>query len=286
MNDFIKQLSTAMSSANNSDRPSALRKDTIIEIAEALRKILFPICFECDMGGTSSVLIEEQLCFVYENLQAQILAALPREDGTQAASLSERAKSITEAFLTKLPHLKEVLRHDVEAAFDGDPAAESCEEVVIAYPGLFAISIYRIAHELHLLEVPLLPRIMTEYAHSVTGIDIHPGATIGEYFFIDHGTGVVIGETSIIGNHVKIYQGVTLGARSTKKGQRLKGVKRHPTIGDNVTIYANTTILGGDVVIGNGATIGGNAFIVSSVAEGAKVAIKLPKLNIKQQSND
>lgn len=280
MNDFIKQLSTTMSSASSADRPSQLKKDTIIQIAETLRKILFPICFECDAADASSLLMEEQLSFVYENLQAQILATLPCEDG-QTAMLSDRAKSITEAFLSKLPRLKEVLRYDVEAAFDGDPAAESHEEVVIAYPGFFAISIYRIAHELHLLNVPLLPRIMTEYAHSATGIDIHPAATIGEYFFIDHGTGVVIGETSIIGNHVKIYQGVTLGARSTKKGQRLKGVKRHPTIGDNVTIYANTTILGGDVLIGNGATIGGNAFIVSSVAEGAKVAIKLPKLKIK-----
>ena len=285
MNDFIKQLSTTMSSANNSDKPSAIKKDTIIEIAEALRRILFPICFECD-AAVSSELIEEQLRFVYENLQAQILATLPREDDMQTANLTDRAKCITEAFLSKLPHLKEVLRCDVEAAFDGDPAAKSHEEVVIAYPGLFAISIYRIAHELHLLEVPLLPRIMTEYAHSVTGIDIHPAATIGEYFFIDHGTGVVIGETTTIGNHVKIYQGVTLGARSTRKGQRLKGVKRHPTIGDNVTIYSNTTILGGDVVIGNGATIGGNAFIVSSIAEGAKAAIKLPKLKIKQQSSD
>ena len=140
------------------------------------------------------------------------------------------------------------------------------------------MTVYRIAHELWLLEVPMIPRIMTEYAHSSTGIDIHPGAEIGRYFFIDHGTGIVIGETTVIGDNVKIYQGVTLGALSTRKGQELKGVKRHPTIGDNVTIYSGTTILGGDTVIGNGATIGGNAFIISSVSEGMKVSVKNPEL--------
>ena len=174
--------------------------------------------------------------------------------------------------------LREYLATDIQAAFDGDPAAYSTDEVIFSYPGVFAVTVYRIAHELLLLGVPMIPRMMTEYAHSITGIDIHPGATIGKYFFIDHGTGIVIGETTIIGDNVKIYQGVTLGALSTRKGQQLKGVKRHPTIGDNVTIYSGTTILGGETVIGNGATIGGNSVIVNSVSEGMKVSVKNPEL--------
>ena len=148
----------------------------------------------------------------------------------------------------------------------------------MCYPGFLAITVYRIAHELYLLGVPLIPRIITEYAHSLTGIDINPGATIGKYFFIDHGTGVVIGETTVIGENVKIYQGVTLGALSTRKGQQLKGVKRHPTLGNNVTIYSGTSVLGGETVIGDNTTIGGNAFIVNSVSQGMKVSVKNPEL--------
>ena len=172
----------------------------------------------------------------------------------------------------------EYLNTDIQAAYDGDPAAYSTDEIIFCYPGVFAITVYRIAHELWLLGVPMIPRIMTEYAHSTTGIDIHPGATVGKYFFIDHGTGIVIGETTEIGDNVKIYQGVTLGALSTRKGQQLKGVKRHPTISDNVTIYSGTTILGGETVVGKGTTIGGNAFIVNSVSEGMKVSVKNPEL--------
>ena len=181
-------------------------------------------------------------------------------------------------FLNKLPEIRETLATDVQAAYNGDPAAYSIEEIIFSYPGIFAITVYRIAHELWLLDIPMIPRIMSEYAHNLTGIDIHPGATIGKYFFIDHGTGIVIGETTVIGDNVKIYQGVTLGGLSTRKGQQLKGVKRHPTIGDNVTIYSNTSILGGDTVIGNNVVIGGNAFIVSSVSEGMKVNIRNPQL--------
>ena len=164
-----------------------------------------------------------------------------------------------------------MLLKDVEAEFEGDPAAQSREEIIFSYPGLFAIYVYRVAHELYLESVPFVPRIMTEYAHSGTGIDINAGAQIGQYFFIDHGTGIVIGETTVIGDHVKLYQGVTLGALSTRSGQMLSGKKRHPTIEDNVTIYANATILGGDTVIGARATIGGNTFITWSVAPDAKV---------------
>ena len=256
MTDFIKNLALTISDECGAHK-SPVEQSKVIEIAQTLRKILFSAYFESDQ-------LCEELYSVYENLSGQIAAVLPHKN----------AGNLTEKFLKRIPALKEVLMTDVQAAFDGDPAAQSVDEIIISYPGLFAVSIYRIAHELHLLQIPLLPRIMTEYAHSVTGIDIHPAATIGKYFFIDHGTGVVIGETAEIGEHVKLYQGVTLGARSTKKGRHLSGVKRHPTIGDNVTIYSNTTILGGDTVIGNNATIGGNAFIVSSVKEGEKVAAR------------
>ncbi|MDE6088313.1 MAG: serine acetyltransferase, partial [Oscillospiraceae bacterium] len=161
------------------------------------------------------------------------------------------------------------------------PAAESKAEIILSYPGLYAISIYRIAHELSLIGVPMIPRVMSEYAHSTTGIDIHPGAVIGKYFFIDHGTGVVIGETTVIGDHAKIYQGVTLGGLSTKGGQNLKGVKRHPTIKDNVTIYSGSSILGGDTIIEEDVVIGGNTFVTESVAKGTRVTVKAQELQFK-----
>ena len=171
---------------------------------------------------------------------------------------------------------------DLQAGFDGDPAAKSKEEIIFSYPGFLAIYVYRLAHILYTSEVPFIPRIMTEYAHSSTGIDINPGATIGEYFFIDQGTGVVIGETTTIGNNVKLYQGVTLGALSTRMGQQLANVKRHPTIGDNVTIYSNSTVLGGETVIGENTIIGGNTFITESIPANTKVSAKSPELVIKK----
>jgi serine O-acetyltransferase len=173
------------------------------------------------------------------------------------------------------------LAADVAASFEGDPAAFSTDEIIWSYPGIYAITIYRLAHELYLLNVPLIPRMMTEFAHSRTGIDIHPGATIGHHFFIDHGTGIVIGETTVIGNFVKIYQGVTLGAMSTRGGQILKGVKRHPTIEDHVTIYSGASILGGSTTIGEGVVIGSNAFITKSVPEKTRVSVKNPELQFK-----
>ena len=175
---------------------------------------------------------------------------------------------------------------DVQAGFDGDPAAKSKEEIIFCYPGLFAIFVYRLAHELYMQKVPYIPRIMSEYAHGETGIDINPGATIGEYFFIDHGTGVVIGETTEIGNNVKLYQGVTLGALSTRLGQQLSDVKRHPTIGNNVTIYSNSAVLGGNTVIGENTTIGGNTFITESIPANTKVSAKSPELVIKQPKTE
>ena len=174
-----------------------------------------------------------------------------------------------------------MLLKDVQAAFDGDPAAQSKEEIIFSYPGFFAIFVYRIAHELYVQNVPLIPRIMTEYAHSGTGVDINAGATVGEYFFIDHATGVVIGETTNIGNHVKIYQGVTLGALSTRAGQKLAGKKRHPTIEDNVTIYSNASVLGGETVVGEGAIIAGSSFVTESIPAGARVGVKNQEINVR-----
>ena len=184
------------------------------------------------------------------------------------------AECVDERFIQKLPEIKRVLLTDIEAIYNGDPAASSFEEIILCYPGFYAAMIYRLAHELYLLKLPLLPRIMTEYAHQKTGIDIHAGASIGEYFCVDHGTGVVIGETARLGRHVKLYQGVTIGAKSfelDEQGNPVKGVKRHPDIGDHVIIYANATILGGDTRIGEGSVIGGNAWITSSVAPGSTV---------------
>ena len=180
--------------------------------------------------------------------------------------------------MRRIPKVREYLETDLQAAYDGDPAARSKDEIVFSYPGLYAITVYRLAHELFLLGVPLIPRMMTEQAHSKTGIDIHPGATIGKYFFIDHGTGIVIGETTIIGCHVKLYQGVTLGALSTKGGQKLRDVRRHPTIGDNVTIYSGASILGGETVIEEGVVIGGNSFITQSIKKGTKVSVRNQEL--------
>jgi len=174
-----------------------------------------------------------------------------------------------------------LLHTDLEAAYRGDPSAFNRDQIVVSYPGFYAIAIHRIAHELLQLGVPVIPRMMSEYAHRHTGIDINPGAVIGDSFFIDHGTGVVIGETAVIGNNVKIYQGVTLGAMSTKGGQLLKGVKRHPTIEDNVTIYSGASILGGETIIGANSTVGSNVFITGSLPKNSKVTIKIPELVIK-----
>ena len=183
------------------------------------------------------------------------------------------AEDYTVQFMKKIPEIREYLDTDIEALYVGDPAAESKDAIIIAYPGLFAIAVQRYAHVLYQLGVPILPRVMTEHAHSRTGIDINPGATIGKYFFIDHGTGVVVGETTVIGENVKIYQGVTLGALSTRGGRGLIDKKRHPTIEDNVTIYSGASILGGDTVIGEGSVIGGNVFLTKSVPAGTKVHV-------------
>lgn len=265
------------------DEDNIVNRELLIEITEETRKLLFPGFFDGRKlrGDYIKYLVGRRLEFIQYNLTKQVAHVIgdcEKNDETCRCEARSKAEELVAAFIERIPAIRACLATDLEAAYAGDPAAYGTDEIIFSYPGFLAISIYRIAHELWELGVPMIPRIMTEYAHSVTGIDIHPGATIGDHFFIDHGTGIVIGETTKIGRNVKIYQGVTLGALSTRKGQRLKGVKRHPTIGDDVTIYSGTTILGGDTVIGNGVTIGGNAFIVSSVSDGMKVSVKNPEL--------
>jgi serine O-acetyltransferase len=194
---------------------------------------------------------------------------------------STTAEALVVRFLRRLIELRQMLSLDVEAAFSGDPAAKGYDEIVVAYPSIRALAVHRIAHELYDYGVPLLPRVMSEYAHDRTGIDIHPGAQIGQRFFIDHGTGIVVGETAVIGNRVRIYQGVTIGATSIKNGAALRGKKRHPTIEDDVTIYAGATILGGDTVIGAGSVIGGNVWLTHSVPPGSRVMAEAPRLLVK-----
>jgi len=225
-----------------------------------------------------SMLIED----VMFNLSRQIGLALRCAGEEKTQDLGEQ---LCLKFLEKIPGVRALVQADLEAAFDGDPAATGYDEIILSYPGVYAISVYRLAHELYLLEVPLIPRMMTEYAHNVTGIDIHPGAAIGTHFFIDHGTGIVIGQTTVIGNFVKLYQGVTLGGLSTRGGQRLRGTKRHPTLEDRVTVYAGASILGGNTVIGRDCVIGANAFVTSSVAPCTTVTVKNQELQLRSRDD-
>lgn len=255
-------------------------KDVIVKIIYQIRNIIFPGYYEnknyriYTVRNNLSMLLED----VLYNLSKQIsvvLKYLPQFEAMDEATLLSEGEKISLQFFERLTEVRRLTQTDLDAAYDGDPAAFNKPEIIFSYPGQFAIMVNRIAHELHLLGVPIIPRIMTEYAHTKTGIDIHPGATLGEYFFIDHGTGIVIGETAEIGNNVKIYQGVTIGALSTREGQKLHGKKRHPTIEDNVTIYAGASILGGDTVIGHDSVIGANAFITSSIPCNTKVRKEL-----------
>ncbi len=219
------------------------------------------------------VMIEDML-YNLEKQIGRLLQYLPEYTDKSEIKRLVKASEITAKFAESIPKIREYIETDLQATFEGDPATMYKDEIVMCYPGIYASTLNRIAHELFLLNVPLLPRMITEYAHSSTGIDIHPGATIGKYFFIDHGTGVVIGSSTEIGEHVKIYQGVTLGALSTRKGQLLRGTKRHPTIEDDVTIYSGASILGGETRIGKGSVIGSNAFITASVPPGSRISIQ------------
>ena len=254
-------------------------KNEIISILKDLQGLFFPAYFaSVDSSQNALDFAEQTISSVNFRIRKQIELALVVKNKENP---QENARKIADDFISKLPSVHSLLLKDVMATFEGDPAADSMEQIIFSYPGLYAIFVYRVAHLLYESGVPFVPRIMTEHAHSMTGIDINPGAKIGEYFFIDHGTGIVIGETTVIGNHVKIYQGVTLGALSPRKGQSLAGVKRHPTVCDNVTIYSGASILGGETVIGEGAVIGGNSFITESIASGAKVSVIKPEHIIK-----
>jgi serine O-acetyltransferase len=268
-------------------------RDVIIESIGRLRQLIFPGYFG-KQGLTSKnlpfrlgELVLELSDMLFEQVRCclRYREAIPEQNGDDAhcEECDRQAAQIVARFFERLPSVRQMLAEDVQAAFDGDPAAHNTDETIFCYPGVFAITVQRLAHEFRRLDVPLLPRIMTEYAHGLTGIDIHPGAQLGRRFFIDHGTGVVIGETTQIGENVKIYQGVTLGAIAPEFGQALRGQKRHPTIEDNVTIYAGATILGGDTVIGKGSVIGGNVFITTSVPPNNRVVAEPAKLTYRSR---
>lgn len=262
-------------------------KDDIVKILDQIRNIIFPGYYKNKSYRIYTVRnnLSMQLEDVLYNLSKQIsivLKYLPEYGGKEERELLYEGERLSLQFLEKITKIRELIQTDLQAAYDGDPAAFNKPEIIFSYPGLYATMVNRIAHELYLLGIPLIPRIMTEHAHTETGIDIHPGAVLGKYFFIDHGTGIVIGETAVIGDNVKIYQGVTIGALSTRGGQKLHGKKRHPTIEDNVTIYAGASILGGDTVIGHDSVIGGNAFITTSIPADMRVSIKNQELEYRQ----
>jgi serine O-acetyltransferase len=265
----------------------------VVEILGDLREILYPGYGRrqnLHMGNVAYH-VGDLIDSLHDRLTQQVARALRHDCNARdlETDFEARGQEIAIQLLELIPELRTVLAEDVEAAFEGDPAAKNTDEIVFCYPGNAAITVFRIAHELHRLKVPLIPRMMTEYAHSKTGIDIHPGATIGRRFFIDHGTGVVIGETTHIGDRVKIYQGVTLGAQSfprdEKTGQIVRGLKRHPTIEDDVVIYANATLLGGSTVIGHHAIIGSSARITRSIPPYTTVTIESPLLRYRSDDN-
>ncbi len=268
-------------------------KSAVIEALDILFEVLYPGYFGEQGLDESNVgyVVGHKLNGLYDLLTEQVYRAIKHECrrlGSVCTHCKVRSEDVVIEFLRSLPALRALLAEGVEAAYDGDPAAKSFGEVIFSYPATVAITTYRLAHQLLQLGVPLLPRIMTEYAHSVTGIDIHPGAQIGRRFFIDHGTGVVIGETTIIGDDCKLYQGVTLGALSFPKDERgelIRGRKRHPTLEDRVTVYAGATILGGDTVIGHDSTIGGNVWLTKSVPPNSKVLTEGPRLIIRGGAN-
>ena len=281
--DYIRTAARAM--ADNMARSevplygSGLRlpdRKAVIALIKEIRRLMFPAYYGDKALMTlaphdyAALLLDR----IQTQLTDQIALALPEEE-------EWRASAISRELIECLPRIQTMLLKDLDATFDGDPAAQDKNEIIFAYPGLFAIFVYRIAHELYLRKVPMIPRMMTEYAHSRTGIDINPGATIGEYFFIDHGTGIVVGETSVIGSRVKLYQGVTLGALSPRAGHSSLPGKRHPTVEDNVTIYSGASILGGETVIGTNSVVGGNAFLTKAVEANTRVVIQAPETIFK-----
>lgn len=268
-------------------------KENVYRIIEHLRTAMFPGVYEkqpIDEDGIN-IIIGNSIRSAALQLNYLVTKTLQnkcdhKDEKPGCRDCMDKANEVVKTLVSRLPEIRRILQTDIQAAYDGDPAATSAEEIILSYPSIDAVSIYRIAHELYAMGVPVIPRIMTEYGHHRTGIDIHPGATIGESFFIDHGTGVVIGETCTIGNHVKVYQGVTLGAKSFKlddNGNPVKGIKRHPDIGDRVVLYAGATILGGDTVIGHDSVIGGNVWLIQSVPPYSIVYNGQPLPVIKQK---
>ncbi len=286
------------------DRVYLPSRREIIEIVQMLLELVYPGYYGRQNLTRHNIRfhVGELLPKIAEKLYDQIFQALcwanelegcpgpddPACESTRLTSCDRLARERTMRFLERIPELREMLAADVQAAYDGDPAAVNCDEIIMAYPGVLAVTVYRFAHELHVMEVPLIPRIMTEWAHAVTGVDIHPGARIGRSFFIDHATGVVVGETTEIGDQVKLYQGVTLGALSFPKDERgrlIRGQKRHPTVRDGVTIYANATVLGGQTVLGSGSVIGASVFLTTSTPDQASVRLKDPDLQVATRSD-
>ncbi|MGI8995228.1 MAG: serine O-acetyltransferase [Pyrinomonadaceae bacterium] len=295
MNQKIIQATAALIDSYRDDGPKIHHLDRrplpthaeVIRVLATLHELLFPgyIGAQGLTGANLRLHVESHMAWLYEAVTEQVSRAIShsRALDVSCADAEREAAEIAAEFLSQLPAIRETLATDVQAAYDGDPAATCLDEIIFSYPGLYAVMVYRLAHALHRAGVPLLPRIMTEHAHQRTGIDIHPGTQIGSRFFTDHGTGVVIGGTAIIGNNVKLYQGVTLGAFSFDKdanGQLVRHTKRHPTIEDDVVVYAGATILGGDTVIGRGSVIGGNVWLTHSVPPGTHVLQEAPNLRI------
>lgn len=273
---------------NHIDYDPLPSREAVIRIIDQMREVLFPGYFSEERVDPANLRysIGRSVSLLYDMLSEQITNSIRHEclrHNRECSQCSEQGHLFSLQLLEEVPEIRRQLSSDVEATYTGDPAARSYDEIIFSYPGVFATIVYRVAHRLFNLGVPLLPRIMTEHAHSVTGIDIHPGALIGDGFVIDHGTGVVIGETTIIGNHVRIYQGVTIGALSLPKeaGEKFRGTKRHPTIEDNAIIYSGATILGGDTVIGKGSIIGGNVWLTKSIPPHTRVLIEEPRLVYK-----
>jgi serine O-acetyltransferase len=268
-------------------------RDEILEVVRLLLQLFYPgYVGRQDLTDENvEYHVGTLLSTVREKVQRQVetcLAFAAESEERPEDACGEEARRITHAFLERLPAIREALIEDVQAAYDGDPAAASLDEVILAYPGLLAITVHRIAHELHAAGVPLMPRIMSEWAHSKSGADIHPGAAIGRSFFIDHATGVVVGETTTIGANVKLYQGVTLGALSIPKdarGRVIRDTKRHPTVDDNVTIYANATVLGGETVVGADSVVGGSVFVTTSVPPSSRVALRPPEMTVRSKAD-
>ncbi len=293
LTDKIIQTYTEINTIHHLGHCPLPRYERIILAIESLREILFP-GYRKREGlhiGNITYHVGDLVDMLHDLLTEQISRALRHEDRAQQGWEKEcvdyegKGQSLAIDFLGRIPHLRRVLATDVQAAYDGDPACKNLDEVILCYPGLEAITVYRLAHELNLLGVPFIPRMMTEWAHRRTGIDIHPGATIDDYFFIDHGTGVVLGETCHIGKHVKIYQGVTLGALSfdtDADGNLVRGTKRHPTVDDSVVIYANATVLGGNTVVGKNSVIGSSVWLTKSVPPNTVVTLEKPNLRIRE----